>query len=67
MTNKSRLFSQEPKSTPEISVLTSCYNSGAFIKESIGSIQGQSFTEFEYVIVNDGSTDNTMSLLREYA
>ncbi len=48
-------------------MLTSCYNSEKFVTEAINSILEQSFAEFEYVIVNDGSTDNTMALLREYA
>ncbi|MCK5173579.1 MAG: glycosyltransferase, partial [Planctomycetes bacterium] len=52
---------------PTISVLTSCYNAERFISGAIESVLGQSYTDFEYVIINDGSTDGTSSILRAYA
>ena len=55
------------KSSIKISVLTCCYNAYDFIDEAIESIFNQSYKEFEYVIVDDGSTDNTFSILKRYA
>lgn len=47
------------RNTPEISVLMVTYNAGDFIEEAIQSILNQSFQNFELLIYNDGSTDNT--------
>lgn len=51
---------------PEISVLTSVYNGEKYIKECIDSILRQTFENFEYIILNDGSTDQTQNILEEY-
>jgi len=48
---------------PEISIITACYNHGALIGEMLESVMNQTFTNFELVIVNDGSTDNTAQIL----
>jgi len=52
---------------PEISVLTSCFNATEFIEESIESILGQSFGNFEFILIDDGSTDDTLDIIRRYA
>lgn len=52
---------------PVVSVITAVYNDETFILESIESILKQTFTDFEYIIVDDGSTDNTLKILREVA
>ncbi|KMQ51115.1 glycosyl transferase [Chitinispirillum alkaliphilum] len=43
---------------PTVSIITPCYNQGAFIQETIDSVLSQEFKDFEYIIVNDGSTDD---------
>jgi len=45
--------------TPQLSVIMSAYNSSDTIERAISSILGQSFSEFELIILNDGSTDDT--------
>lgn len=52
---------------PYISVLMSAYNSEKYIAEAIESILNQTFTDFEFVIINDGSTDHTPEIIAEYA
>jgi hypothetical protein len=42
------------------------YNDCAYISESINSVLDQTFTNFEFIIVNDGSTDDTLSILQKY-
>ena len=44
---------------PKISVLMSVYNSGEYISYSIKSILDQSYKNFEFLIVDDGSKDNS--------
>ncbi len=48
-----------------ISVITAVFNDEKYIKESVDSILKQTFTEFEYIIVDDGSTDATLKILNE--
>ncbi len=51
---------------PEISIVMPTYNSEKYVSASIDSILMQSFTNFELIIVDDGSTDNTTNIVRSY-
>ena len=48
-----------------ISIIMPVFNTGKYLKESIGSILWQSYTEFELICVNDASSDNSLDILRE--
>ena len=48
---------------PEVSVLMSVYNGERYVRESVESILNQTFRDFEFIIVNDGSTDGTGAIL----
>lgn len=50
----------------QISVVMPVHNARPFLNESIGSILDQSFSEFEFVILDDASTDGSQKLLREW-
>lgn len=52
---------------PQVTVLMPVYNGEAHLRETIRSIQRQTFKNFEFIIINDGSTDRTLDLLRGYA
>jgi glycosyltransferase involved in cell wall biosynthesis len=52
--------------TIPITVLMSIYNGERFIRESISSVLNQSFKEFEFIIINDGSTDSSEHIIREF-
>ena len=54
------------KDTPLISVLMAAYNAQDYLDASIKSILSQSFTDFEFIIINDGSTDKTSEILKTY-
>ena len=51
----------------EISVILPSYNAIDYLDESLNSIINQTFTDLEIICVNDGSTDNTLERLKEYA
>lgn len=52
---------------PRISVVMPAYNSENYIGEAIESILNQTYSDFEFIILNDGSTDNTAKIVKEYA
>ncbi|MFH1998098.1 MAG: glycosyltransferase, partial [Planctomycetota bacterium] len=52
--------------TPEISVIMSVYNGMPYLRQALDSIRDQTFTDFEFIIHDDGSTDGTLSLLESY-
>lgn len=52
---------------PTVSVVMCVYNGERFLREAVESILNQTFTNFEFIIVDDGSTDNSWQILTEYA
>ena len=48
---------------PAISVVMSVYNGETYLRAAIDSILSQTFSDFEFIIINDGSTDNTRDIL----
>ena len=52
---------------PLISIVMPAFNAGKYIRESINSVLNQSFDNWELIIVDDASTDNTYYIAREYA
>ena len=55
------------KQTPKVSVLMSVYNDAVYLDEAIESILNQTFTDFEFLIINDGSTDGSRDIILSYA
>lgn len=52
--------------TPKISVIMPVYNGEKFLREAIESILNQTYSDFEFIIANDGSTDKTLDIIIEY-
>ncbi len=56
-----------PVGAPRVSVVMSVFNGERYVREAIDSILQQSLTDFELVVVDDGSTDNTIRILRSFS
>ena len=54
-------------SVPAISVLFPVYNTEKYLAEALDSLEAQTFRNFEIIAVNDGSTDGSGEILRDYA
>ena len=52
---------------PKISVILSAYNEEKFIRKAIESVVNQTLKDIEIIIINDGSTDNTLEIINSYA
>jgi lipopolysaccharide biosynthesis glycosyltransferase len=52
---------------PLVSVVMSCYNRQDYVKDAIESILNQTYTDFEFIIIDDCSTDNTAKIIKSYA
>jgi glycosyltransferase involved in cell wall biosynthesis len=51
---------------PRVTVLMPVYNAAAYLKEAVESILNQTYEDFEFLIINDGSTDNSQSILETF-
>ncbi|SCX79379.1 glycosyltransferase family 2 protein [Thiohalorhabdus denitrificans] len=51
--------------SPAVSVIVPCHNDSKFLADSLGSVVSQSFTDFEVIVVENGSTDNTCEVAKE--
>ena len=51
---------------PKLSVIMPVYNTAKFLERSINSVLNQTFTDFELILVNDGSKDNSLEICREF-
>jgi glycosyltransferase involved in cell wall biosynthesis len=53
--------------TPLISVILPVYNAELYLKDAIDSILGQSLTDFEFIIIDDASSDNSIDIIKSYS
>lgn len=53
-------------STPEISVIVPVYNVEDYLQQTLDSVMAQTFQDFELIVVNDGSTDDSLALAQAY-
>jgi glycosyltransferase involved in cell wall biosynthesis len=48
-----------------VSVVIPCYNQGKFIEDAIDSVLNQSYANYEIIIINDGSNDDSLSFINK--
>ncbi len=60
-------MTRRPNPAPAVSVVMTVYNGAAFVAEAIEAILGQTLEDFEFIIVDDGSTDGSPEVVRRYA
>jgi glycosyltransferase involved in cell wall biosynthesis len=51
---------------PLVSIITSVYNGEAYLKECVDSILNQTLQNFEFIVLNNGSTDHSLEILQQY-
>jgi glycosyltransferase involved in cell wall biosynthesis len=56
----------KPYDQPLVSIVTPTYNREKFIIETVDSMLAQTYQNIEYIVINDGSTDNTLEILEKY-
>lgn len=56
----------KPKQTPDVTVILPIYNASPFLRECLDSVAAQTLENIEVLCVNDGSTDDSLSIMREY-
>jgi glycosyltransferase involved in cell wall biosynthesis len=51
---------------PKVSIITVCLNSKEYIEDTIRSVRGQTYKDIEYIIIDGGSTDGTITVIKKY-
>lgn len=51
----------------KLTVITSVYNADAFLYDSLQSLVDQTYKDFEAILIDDGSTDNSFEIMKSYA
>lgn len=50
----------------KVSIITSTFNSAATLRDTIESVLAQTYKDFEYIVVDGNSSDETLKIVREY-
>ena len=51
----------------KVSIITPCYNAAPYITRTINSVQNQTISDWEMIIVDDGSIDNSADIVKDFA
>src|SRR3954462_550758 len=60
------MIAQPPTPPPLLSVVTTVFNTAPYLRAAVESILAQTFRDFEYILVDDGSSDGSLASLREF-
>ena len=53
--------------TPQLSIIIPCYNYAHYLKASVDSVLEQDYRDYELILIDDGSSDNTWEIMQDYA
>lgn len=53
-------------SAPLVSIITVCFNSEKYLEQTIQSVVNQTYNNIEYIVIDGGSTDNTLNIIKKY-
>ncbi|SOD19615.1 glycosyltransferase family 2 protein [Pedobacter xixiisoli] len=59
-------FNEKPKLNPLVSIITPCYNSADFVRLTINSVLEQTYTNWELIVIDDKSKDDTCKVIEAY-
>lgn len=60
------IVEEKDVSSPLVSVIIPCYNAGCFLRETVESVFSQTLEDYEIILIDDGSTDDTVSVIRSF-
>ena len=66
MTDKFPITADSTDGTPLVTVVLPAYNHASYVVDAIESVRAQTFTRWELIVINDGSTDDTWAVLQDY-
>ena len=61
------IYFMKEMANPRIDVIMSVYNGENYLREAIESVLNQTYTNFKFIIVDDGSDDNSHDIIKSYA
>lgn len=65
--SRARMPERPAEKRPMVSVVLPIYNAGQFLRQCLGSLKAQTLKDMEFICVNDGSTDKSLEIIREFA